>query len=197
MTGGAGGARGTMPGSPSDRHQDPKRGGDGRCELGCEPGGAWGCWERRTLLIAVTPETEGQDERPRAVIVMEKVGEIRIERFPDDAPKTVESFFITLSKNGFADGLAFHWVIPGFAAPGGDPKEDGPAGAGYTQKAEFNQRRHVRGTMAMARSQHPDSAGSQFDGPAPHLDGKYSIFAQAVSAMQVVEQSRVGDRTRS
>ena len=103
---------------------------------------------------------------------MEKGGEIRIELFPEDAPKTVESFFITLSKKAFADGLAFHWVIPGFVAQGGDPKKDGTAGPGYTQRAEFNQRRHVRGTMAMVRSQHPDSAGSQFDGPAPHLDGK-------------------------
>jgi peptidyl-prolyl cis-trans isomerase B (cyclophilin B) len=186
-----------MPGSPSARHQDPKPGGDGRCEPGCEPGGAWGCWERRTLLIAVTRETEGQGERPRAVIVVEKGGEIRIERFPEDAPKTVESFFITLSKKGFADGLAFHGVIPGFVAQGGDPKEDGTAGPGYTQRAEFNQRRHVRGTMAMARSQHPDSAGSQFDGPTPHLDGKYSIFAQVVSAMEVVDQIRVGDRMRT
>jgi cyclophilin family peptidyl-prolyl cis-trans isomerase len=177
MTGGAGGARGTMPGSPSDRHQDPKEpGGDARCEPGCESGGAWGCWERPTRLIAVTPEMEGQGERPWAVNVMETGGEIRIERFPEDAPKTVESFFITLSKKGFADGLAFHGVIPGFVAQGGDP---------------------MRGTMAMARSQHPDSAGSQFDGPAPHLYGKYSIFAQVVSAMEVVDQIRVGDRMRT
>ena len=73
---------------------------------------------------------------------------------PGGCPKTVESFFITLSKKAFADGLAFHWVIPGFVAQGGDPKEDGTGGPGYTQRAEFNLRRHVRGTMAMARSQH-------------------------------------------
>jgi peptidyl-prolyl cis-trans isomerase B (cyclophilin B) len=127
---------------------------------------------------------------------MERGGEIRIERFPEDAPKTVTSL-ITLSKKGFADGLAFHGVIPGFVAQGGDPKEDGTAGPGYTQTAEFNQRRHVRGTMAVARSQHPHSAGSQFDGPTPHLDGKYSIFVQVVSAMEVVDQIRVGNRMRT
>ena len=133
---------------------------------------------------------------PFAVIVMEKGGEIRIELYPEDAPKTVESF-IALSKKGFYNGLTFHRVVPGFAAQGGDPKGDGTGGPGYTLKAEFNQRKHARGTVAMARAQHPDSAGSQFYiafAAAPHLDGQYTVFGQVVSGMEVVDRIKVGDR---
>ncbi|MBI3454667.1 MAG: peptidylprolyl isomerase [Candidatus Rokubacteria bacterium] len=136
---------------------------------------------------------------PTAVVVMEKGGEIRIELFPGDAPKTVESF-IALARRGFYDGLTFHRIVPGFVAQGGDPKGDGTGGPGYTLKAEFNQRRHLRGTLAMARSQHPDSAGSQFYvcfAPAPHLDGQYTVFGQVTKGMEVVDQIQVGDRMRS
>ena len=119
-----------------------------------------------TALVAALPAipggAEGQQRmHPTAVITMEKGGEIRIELYAKDAPKTVESF-ITLAKKGFSDGLTFHRIVPGFVAQGGDPKGDGTGGPGYTLKAEFNPRKHVRGTVAMARSQHPDSAGSQF-----------------------------------
>jgi peptidylprolyl isomerase/peptidyl-prolyl cis-trans isomerase B (cyclophilin B) len=137
--------------------------------------------------------------QPVAVIVMEKGGEIRIELFPQDAPKTVESF-TTLARKGFYDGLTFHRIVPGFVAQGGDPKGDGTGGPGYTLKAEFNQRKHVRGTVAMARSQHPDSAGSQFYicfAPAPHLDGNYTIFGQVTTGMEVVDRLQRGDRMRS
>ena len=95
---------------------------------------------------------------------MEKGGEIRIELYPEDAPKTVESF-ITLSKKGFYDGLTFHRIVPGFVAQGGDPKGDGTGGPGYQLKAEFNKRKHVRGTVAMARSQSPRLGGE----PVLHL----------------------------
>src|SRR5262245_57168232 len=91
-----------------------------------------------TALPAIPGSVEGQSKmHPTAVITMEKGGEIRIELYPEDAPKTVESF-ITLSKKGFYDGLAFHRVVPGFVAQGGDPKGDGTGGPGYTLKAEFN-----------------------------------------------------------
>ena len=136
---------------------------------------------------------------PIAVVEMAKGGEIRIELYPEDAPKTVESF-ITLAKKGFYDGLTFHRVVPGFVAQGGDPMGDGKGGPGYTLKAEFNQRKHVRGTVAMARSQHPDSAGSQFYicfAPAPHLDGSYTVFGQVVMGMEVVDQIKVGDRMKT
>ena len=150
-------------------------------------------------LTAGAGRAEAQRMHPTAVIVMQKGGEIRIELFPEDAPKTVESF-ITLSKKGFYDGLTFHRVVPGFVAQGGDPKGDGTGGPGYRLKAEFNPRKHLRGTVAMARAQDPDSAGSQFYiclGPQPSLDGQYTVFGQVRSGMEIVDQIRVGDRMQS
>ena len=136
---------------------------------------------------------------PTAVIMMEKGGEIRIELYPEDAPKTVESF-ITLVEEGLLRRPHLPPDRAGFVAQGGDPKGDGTGGPGYTLKAEFNKRKHVRGTVAMARSQDPDSAGSQFYicfAPAPHLDDKYTVFGQVTSGMDVVDQIKVGDKMRS
>jgi len=144
------------------------------------------------------PET-GAEGRPMAIITMENGGVIEIEFYPEDAPKTVENF-ITLAKKGFYDGLTFHRVEPGFVVQGGDPNGNGTGGPGYSIKAEFNSRPHKRGTVAMARSAHPDSAGSQFYiclGPAPHLDGQYTVFGQAVKGMDVVDGIRVGDKMKS
>ena len=134
-----------------------------------------------------------------AVIAMEKGGEITIEFFPEDAPKTVENF-VKLARKGFYDGLTFHRVEPGFVVQGGDPKGDGSGGPGYTIKAEFNKQAHLRGTVAMARTNDPDSAGSQFYicfKPAPFLDGKYTVFGQVVKGMEVVDRIQVGDRMKS
>jgi cyclophilin family peptidyl-prolyl cis-trans isomerase len=134
-----------------------------------------------------------------AVIELAKGGEIRIEFFPQDAPKTVENF-VTLAKKGFYDGLKFHRVVPGFVVQGGDPKGDGTGGPGYKIKAEFNKRKHGRGTVAMARAQDPDSAGSQFYityGPQPQLDGQYTVFGQVVSGMEHVDKVKVGDLMKS
>ncbi len=134
-----------------------------------------------------------------ALITLEKGGEIRIEFYPEDAPKTVENF-VALAKQGFYNGLAFHRVVPDFVVQGGDPKGNGTGGPGYTIKAEFNQRKHVRGTLAMARSQHPDSAGSQFYityGATPHLDGNYTVFGQVMSGMEHVDRIKQGDRMQS
>jgi peptidylprolyl isomerase/peptidyl-prolyl cis-trans isomerase B (cyclophilin B) len=134
-----------------------------------------------------------------AVIELDKGGRVQIEFYPEDAPKTVENF-VTLARKGFYNGLAFHRVIPGFMAQGGDPKGNGTGGPGYTIKAEFNRRRHVRGTVAMARSQHPDSAGSQFYicfDAQPHLDGQYTVFGQVVSGMEHVDAITIGDRMKS
>ena len=133
------------------------------------------------------------------VIGLEKGGEIRIEFFPEDAPKTVENF-VTLAKKGFYNGLNFHRVVPDFVVQGGCPKGNGTGGPGYTIKAEFNKQKHVRGTVAMARSQHPDSAGSQFYicyGNTPHLDGQYTVFGKVVSGMELVDRIKQGDKMTS
>jgi cyclophilin family peptidyl-prolyl cis-trans isomerase len=134
-----------------------------------------------------------------ATIVLDKGGEIRLEFYPADAPNTVENF-VTLAKKGFYDGLTFHRVVPDFVVQGGCPQGTGTGGPGHTIKAEFNKQKHVRGSLAMARSQHPDSAGSQFYicyGPTPHLDGNYTVFGRVVSGMEHVDRIRQGDRMKS
>ena len=107
---------------------------------------------------------------------------------------------MTLAKKGFYDGLVFHRVEPGFVVQGGDPKGDGTGGPGYKVKAEFNKQKHVRGVVAMARSNDPDSAGSQFYitlAPANFLDGKYTVFGKVTSGMDVVDKIKVGDKMKS
>ena len=116
-------------------------------------------------------------------------GSVIIKLLPDVAPNTVANFKV-LTDIGFYDGLTFHRVIPGFMAQGGDPSGNGTGGPGYQVKAEFNDTHHVRGTLAMARSQHPDSAGSQFYvcyGPQPHLDGQYTVFGQVTEGMELID----------
>ncbi|MGH9892496.1 MAG: peptidylprolyl isomerase, partial [bacterium] len=108
------------------------------------------------------------DKAPRAMIKT-KFGEMEIRFFPDKAPKHVENF-IKLAQEGFYDGTIFHRVIPGFMIQGGDPNTKDPdnksqygmGGPGYTVNAEFNDIAHKRGIVSMARSQDPNSAGSQF-----------------------------------
>jgi peptidyl-prolyl cis-trans isomerase B (cyclophilin B) len=134
-----------------------------------------------------------------ATITLEKGGEIRLEFYPEDAPKTVENF-VTLAKKGFYNGLNFHRVVPDFVVQGGCPKGNGTGGPGYQIKAEFNKQKHVRGTLAMARSQDPDSAGSQFYicyGATPHLDGQYTVFGRVVSGMELVDRIKQGDKMTS
>jgi peptidyl-prolyl cis-trans isomerase B (cyclophilin B) len=133
------------------------------------------------------------------IIKLENGNEIRLEFFPQDAPKTVENF-VTLAKKGFYNGLTFHRVVPGFVVQGGCPKGNGTGGPGYTVPAEFNKNKHVRGSLAMARSQHPDSAGSQFYityGAQPHLDNNYTVFGKVTSGMEHVDGIRQGDRMTS
>ncbi|MGB9597957.1 MAG: peptidylprolyl isomerase [Candidatus Poribacteria bacterium] len=126
---------------------------------------------------------------------MKKGGRIVFEFYPKDAPMTVDNF-IKLANKGFYDGLKFHRVIPGFMAQGGDPLGNGTGGPGYTIKDEFNSRKHVAGTVAMARTMEPNSAGSQFYicfEPQPHLDGQYTVFGQVIEGMDVVNQIQQGD----
>jgi peptidyl-prolyl cis-trans isomerase B (cyclophilin B) len=133
------------------------------------------------------------------VITLDNGNQVRIEFYPADAPKTVENF-VTLAKKGFYNGLSFHRVVPDFVVQGGCPKGNGTGGPGYTIKAEFNKQKHVRGTLAMARSQDPDSAGSQFYityGATPHLDGNYTVFGKVVEGMEHVDRIKQGDRMTS
>ncbi len=129
------------------------------------------------------------------IVTMElENGTVTMELYPDVAPNTVEAFK-KLIKKGFYDGLTFHRVIPGFMAQGGDPDGTGMGGPGYSLKAEFNNKKHVRGTLAMARSSDPDSAGSQFYicyAPQPHLDGQYTIFGQVTDGMEFVDDLHNG-----
>jgi peptidyl-prolyl cis-trans isomerase B (cyclophilin B) len=133
------------------------------------------------------------------VITLDNGNEIRLEFYPADAPKTVENF-VTLAKKGFYNNLTFHRVVPDFVVQGGCPKGDGTGGPGYTIPAEFNKQKHLRGTLAMARSQDPNSAGSQFYicyGATPHLDGNYTVFGKVTSGMEHVDRIKQGDRMKS
>lgn len=130
-----------------------------------------------------------------AVIKTSK-GVIKFKFYPKDAPNHVASF-IELSRKGFYDGTTFHRVVPGFVVQGGDPYSktgEGPVGTGgpgYRLKAEFNSQKHLEGTVAMARSQDPDSAGSQFYiclAPQPSLDGQYTVFGQVTEGMDIVKK---------
>ena len=134
-----------------------------------------------------------------AVITMEKGGDIVIEFYPEDAPKTVDNF-VKLAKKGFYDGLTFHRREERFVIQGGDPKGNGTGGPGYTIPAEFNKQKHVRGAVAMARTQDPNSAGSQFYiclAPANFLDGQYTVFGRVTSGMEVVDKIKVGDKMKT
>ena len=122
-------------------------------------------------------------------------GDIVFTFFPDEAPLH-SAAFIKLADAGFYDGLKFHRVEPGFVVQGGDPKGDGTGGPGYNLKAEFNARPHVRGTVAMARSSRPDSAGSQFYvclDDARFLDGQYTVFGQMTEGFEALDAIKRGD----
>jgi peptidyl-prolyl cis-trans isomerase B (cyclophilin B) len=116
-------------------------------------------------------------------------GEIGIELFDDDAPKTVENFK-KLAADGFYDGLIFHRVIKDFMIQGGCPQGTGTGGPGYQFEDEFNDHKVVRGALAMANSG-PNTNGSQFFivtiDAAPWLDGKHTVFGEVTSGMDVVD----------
>ncbi len=140
-------------------------------------------------------EHQKMSETNNTVYLELEAGRVTIELYPDVAPLTVESFKGLISK-GFYDGLTFHRVIAGFMAQGGDPEGTGMGGPGFKVKAEFNAKKHVRGTLAMARSSDPDSAGSQFYicyGTQPHLDNQYTIFGQVTDGMALIDAVKVGD----
>ena len=130
------------------------------------------------------------------VIEMEGGSEIRLELYPEAAPKTVANFRKLVSE-GFYDGLTFHRIIPGFMIQGGDPLGNGMGGSDKKLVGEFrangfnNPIKHERGVISMARAYDPNSASSQFfimHKNAPHLDGQYAAFGKVVSGMEVVDE---------
>ena len=134
-------------------------------------------------------------DKPKVTITMESDGIITLELEPAIAPNTVNNF-IDLASKGFYDGLIFHRVIPGFMIQGGCPSSTGTDGPGYGIFGEFeangfeNGLRHTKGVISMARSQNPNSAGSQFfimHENAPHLDGSYTAFGRVVDGQDVVD----------
>ncbi len=116
-------------------------------------------------------------------------GDFKIELRPDIAPETVNSF-VFLARDGYYDGVTFHRVIPGFVAQTGDPTGTGSGGPGYTLPAEFSDVAYERGTVGMARTQDPNSGGSQWFvsyGDAPNLNGQYTVFGKVIEGMEVVD----------
>ncbi|MBA3412948.1 MAG: peptidylprolyl isomerase [Actinobacteria bacterium] len=116
-------------------------------------------------------------------------GQIELELFDAEAPKTVENF-VTLARKGFYDGLSFHRVIPDFMIQGGDPKGDGTGGPGYQFEDEQNDHPVERGALAMANAG-PNTNGSQFfivtAEACPWLDGKHTVFGRVTSGMEVAD----------
>ncbi len=153
--------------------------------------------------VAARAETKKADSKAApatnevAVLKFKDFGEITFEFLPEVAPKTVENFK-KLSRDKFYDGTKSHRLIPGFMIQLGDPltRNDamksrwGTGDPGYKIDAEFNATAHVRGVVSMARSAHPNSAGSQFFicfGAAPHLDRQYTAFAKVIKGTDVLD----------
>lgn len=139
-----------------------------------------------------TPPKKGD----KVAVIDTNLGRIVLKFFPNKAPGHVKNF-ISLANKKFYDGTKFHRVIPGFMIQGGDPNTrtgqgmPGTGGPGYMIKAEFNDTKHTRGILSMARSADPDSAGSQFFicvATYPSLDGQYTAFGQVVQGMDVVDK---------
>lgn len=135
-------------------------------------------------------------KNPLVTITMADGGVIKAELYPEIAPNTVNNF-ISLINKGYYNGLTFHRVIYGFMLQGGCPDGTGTGNPGYHIKGEFshngfeNNLKHTEGVLSMARTNIPDSAGSQFfimHRPAPHLDGEYAAFGKVVEGMDIVNQ---------
>ncbi|AYE35809.1 peptidylprolyl isomerase [Clostridium septicum] len=140
---------------------------------------------------------EGSTENlPIATIKIKDYGNIEAELYPDIAPNTVNNF-ISLANDGFYNNLTFHRIIEGFMIQGGDPEGTGVGGPGYSIKGEFksngfeNNLKHEKGVLSMARTNDPNSAGSQFfimTEDASHLDGQYAAFGKVISGIDVLEK---------
>ena len=149
------------------------------------------------LWIAMLAGGTGSALANEIAVIETRLGNIELEFFEDKAPGHVKNFK-TLAKTGFYNGTLFHRVIPGFMIQGGDPNSKSPdrsmhgmGGPGYSINAEFNNVKHDRGVLSMARSQDPNSAGSQFFivvKDANFLDGKYTAFGKVIKGMEVADK---------
>src|SRR5262245_28506823 len=160
------------------------------------------------VLVVPVPSGFAQPKNDHLVITLDKGGDIAIELWRDVAPGHVKNF-IELTRKGFYDGQRIHRVEPGFVVQFGDPQSKtlpmtdprmGTGGPGYTIKAEFNKRPFDRGVLGMARTNDPDSAGSQVYlmlGPAHFLNNQYTAFGRVTKGMDVVDKIKVGDRIKS
>ena len=136
------------------------------------------------------PEMTIDPKKTYTATIETSLGTIEVEFYPKVAPQHVNSFLF-LAKEGYYDGVIFHRVIPGFMIQGGDPTGTGTGGPGYRVKAEFNDMKHVRGVLSAARTNDPNSAGSQFflmHQASTHLDGQYSVFGKATSGLEVIDK---------
>ncbi|MEK6983206.1 MAG: peptidylprolyl isomerase [Nanoarchaeota archaeon] len=154
------------------------------------------CAQSTGSVIQKLENQQGVKMTKYATIETDK-GVIKAELYVEKAPITAKNF-IDLANSGFYNGLKFHRVEPEFVIQGGDPKGDGTGGSGKTIPLEIvPELRHVKGALAMARTNEPNSATSQFYitlDDIPFLDGKYAVFGKVVSGMDVVENIKVGDK---
>lgn len=148
-------------------------------------------------LGSVLAEGENFGTVVEATLVIKDMGEVKLELYPDVAPQSVANF-VELAKAGFYDGLTFHRIIKDFMIQGGDPEGTGMGGPGYSIKGEFasngfeNPISHIPGTISWARTNVPDTAGSQFfivHGNATSLDGNYAAFGRVVSGFEYIDQA--------
>jgi peptidyl-prolyl cis-trans isomerase B (cyclophilin B) len=146
-----------------------------------------------------------EEIKNKVAVIATPKGEITLELYADEAPKTVSNF-VYLAKEGFYNGLTFHRVEPGFVVQGGDPEGTGAGGPGYTVPAEIVPTlKHVKGAVAMARlpdqvNPERNSSGSQYYitlDDQSFLDGQYTIFGKVIDGMNIVEKIEVGDQMTS
>ncbi len=137
-----------------------------------------------------------EKQNPIVTFKIKEFGEIKAELYPEIAPESVNNFIHLINMN-FYDGLVFHRIIKGFMIQGGCPEGSGMGGPGYSIKGEFtsngfkNELKHEKGVLSMARSNHPNSAGSQFflmHQQSPHLDGMYAGFGKVIDGLDLVDK---------
>jgi len=159
--------------------------------------------ERKKRPLIGKPTTDEvaaiKAEGKKVAVIETARGKLALELYDDDAPLTVANF-VKLARAGFYDGLSFHRVVKEpqpFVVQGGDPLGNGMGNPGYMIEGEFSPtRQHLEGTVAMARSRDPNSAGCQFFiclAPQPSLDGQYAIFGQVITGLDVVQSLMQGD----